>query len=198
MDLETLRRQYEAMTDEALLGIDPDELTDAAWNCLDNELERRNLKLVVSDVGESELDLPPDSSNEPDWAEEAFAVYTEIMGRQNQHRVGEALRILLKAGMPCFSKMTRHSEGRMLRTQCELLVPFNRQLQALSLLDKEFFNPQIEADWRGHFGMMSNDELLALDEDALVAGLRDRADRLVRAWEDELLKRGLAELESGN
>jgi hypothetical protein len=46
--------------------------------------------------------------------------------------------------------------------------------------------------------MMSNDELLALDEDALVAGLRDRADRLVRAWEDELLKRGLAELESGN
>jgi len=47
---------------------------------------------------------------------------------------------------------------------------------------------------------MTDDELLELDEEILVAGMRDRIDRLVRAYEDELLKRGLAELEaeSGN
>jgi hypothetical protein len=39
---------------------------------------------------------------------------------------------------------------------------------------------------------------MELDADALVAGLRDRIDRLVRAYEDELLKRGLAELETGS
>jgi hypothetical protein len=56
-------------------------------------------------------------------------------------------------------------------------------------------NAELEADWSKHFDIMTDEELLALDEDALGGGLRDRAGRLIRAWEDALLKRGLAEIE---
>jgi hypothetical protein len=77
-------------------------------------------------------------------------------------------------------------------------VPSGQHLLALSVLDRDFFNPQTEEEWKNHFAALSDQELLDIDADLLVAGMRDRIERLVRAYEDELLKRDLAELETGS
>jgi hypothetical protein len=202
MDLENLRRQYASMTDEALLEINSGELVDAAYEVLKQELRSRGLQPAEREdhqASESEFDLPEGSSDVPDWLEEAVTVYSEMIGRNDQARMREAVAILVGSGIGCYTKVSEDTDGAgARRSSCDLLVPFNQQLQAVSILDKKLFNAQHEADWKGHFQTMTDDELLALDEDALVAGLRDRADRLIRAWEDELLKRGLAELESGD
>ena len=65
------------------------------------------------------------------------------------------------------------------------------------MLDLHLLNAEMEEEWKGHFETLSDDELMELEAEDLIAGFLDRADRLKRAYEDELLKRGLAELETG-
>ncbi len=107
----------------------------------------------------------------------------------------DARTILRKANIACYVVM-RDPEQPGGSSVYDLLVPPGQHLLALSVLDRDFFNPQTEEDWKAHFTVLSDDELMDLDADLLVAGMRDRIERLVRAYEDELLKRGLAELET--
>jgi hypothetical protein len=107
----------------------------------------------------------------------------------------DARGVLRSANIGCFIAV-REAEQPGSAAIYDLLVPPGQHLLALSVLDRDFFNPQAEEDWKAHFTVLSDDELMELDADLLVAGMRDRIDRLVRAYEDELLKRGLAELET--
>ena len=54
-----LAKTYAAMTDVELrqLARDPEALTDAAWEALEDELDRRNLELLPEDVAREELNL---------------------------------------------------------------------------------------------------------------------------------------------
>ena len=70
-----------------------------------------------------------------------------------------------------------------------MLVPAALNLKAISVLDKEVFNPDMEADWRAHFGALSDEELLALKPEIICAGLLDRVARLTRAYSEEMTRR---------
>lgn len=133
----------------------------------------------------------------PDWLEDGMAVLSlsGAPGDDSAVAIGEARAALDEAGIPCYPAI-REPEGDAHFSTYELMVPHSRHLQAMSVLDKEIFNAQLEGDWKAHFETMSDQELLDMEADDLVAGMRDRIDRLVRAYEDELLKRGLAELET--
>jgi hypothetical protein len=69
------------------------------------------------------------------------------------------------------------------------LVPASLNLKAISVLDKEIFNADLEADWRAHFAALSDEELRALNPEIICAGLLDRVERLTRAYTDEIARR---------
>jgi hypothetical protein len=206
LDVNELRRQYEAMSDEALLELDRDELVEAAQQCYDEELNLRKVRPELrkrkpsAAVTSQSIEIEWAGQEEPEWLGEAFTVLsvsTRYRNDDTTQRLRDAVDVLVNAGIPCYVR-GQDREGTVV--EYELMVPAKQHLQALSVLDRDMLNAEMEADWRGHFETMTDDELMELDEDMLVAGMRDRIDRLVRAYEDELLKRGLAELEteSGN
>ena len=69
------------------------------------------------------------------------------------------------------------------------MAPAPLTLKATSILDKEIFNPQIEADWRIHLESLTDTELAALNPDVICAGLLDRIARLKRRYNDEVSRR---------
>ena len=193
------------MTDGALLEIDRDELVEAAQQCYDQELQLRKIRPEVRKRKplpsiESSAEMDWDGQEEPEWLPDAISVLsvsTRYRNDDTTQRLRDAVDVLMGAGIPCYVR-GQDREGAIV--EYELLVPAKQHLQAASVLDRDMLNAEVEADWKAHFETMTDDELLELDEEMLVAGMRDRIDRLVRAYEDELLKRGLAELEaeSGN
>jgi hypothetical protein len=196
IDLEQLRRQYAMLTDEALLEIDPHELVDSARQCYDHELLQRGLRAEKrGDATEPFDESVLQDQGEPAWLEDAITAMSVVEGRGGPS-VLDARSVLDQAGLPCYV-MVREPEEPGGPRSFDLLVPPGQHLLALSALDRDFFNPQMEADWKAHFEVLTDRELLDLDADLLVAGMRDRIDRLVRAYEDELIKRDLAEIETG-
>ncbi len=71
IDSESLRRQYESLTDEALLAIEPSELTGLAQNFYDAEMDRRGLKGQQEELEQSDDDKPV-------WLDEAAEVYSRV------------------------------------------------------------------------------------------------------------------------
>jgi hypothetical protein len=140
-------------------------------------------------------------SEAPEWLEEGISVFALQMtpGDESAGRLDDAVTILEDAGIPCHAVIKEvERAGRQAILEGELMVPTSHHLRASSLLDLHLLNEELEDEWKGHFATLSDDELMEMEAEDLVAGLRDRAERLVRAYEDELLKRGLAELESGD
>jgi hypothetical protein len=131
-----------------------------------------------------------------DWTQDSIAAVSSVAspGSDSANEMDQTRAVLEAAGIPCHAEMRPGQDGDY--AVYELLVPVAQHLLALSVLDKNYFNLQLEGEWQAHFSTLSDQDLLDLDADAMVAGLRDRAERMVRTYEDELLKRGLAELES--
>lgn len=177
IDPEQLRRQYAELTDAALLEIDGAELVDAARQCYEDELSRRRIR-------------PPRrhaANDDRAWLPDALPA-------ASGHDILDEQAVLTRAGIP--SHVTVEQEDPGYPPVQTLLVPPGQHLLALSILDRDYFNPITEETWKNHFAVLSDQELLDIDADVLVAGMKDRVERLVRAYEDELLKRGLAELET--
>jgi hypothetical protein len=189
-DLEQLRRQYADLTDEALQEIDSDELVEAARSCYDGELRKRGMRPAKRNAADAPdgRSVPVDA--EPDWLEDAMSVMSIA-----DASVLDAHGYLAQAGISGYIA-TRPPDGPRGTASYDLLVPPGQYLVAVSVLDRDFFNPQTELDWKAQFEGLSDNELMDIDADLLIAGLKDRMERLVRAYEDELLKRGLAELET--
>ena len=78
--------------------------------------------------------------------------------------------------------MPRYDEYRV-------LVPEPLNLKAISIPDRDIFNPRLESDWRAHFAARSDEELAQLSPDVICAGLVDRVERLKRAFDDEIARR---------
>jgi hypothetical protein len=72
------------------------------------------------------------------------------------------------------------------------MVPGTLSLKAISILDRDLFNEEMEESWRAHFDELSDKELRVLHPDDLCAGRLDRAARLKRVYEEALAKRKAA------
>ncbi len=191
IDIEQLRRQYSEMTDAALLEIEREELVAEAQRCLDDELLQRRIRPEKRRAGAVSVEDTAMDDAPPEWIQDAVTVVSMVAGEPN---VTEAQRVLAAARIPSFIVDREADRDHPMRS--DLVVPPGQHLQATSVLDRDFFNPQAESEWKNHFETLSDEELLDIDADLLVAGMRDSIERLTRAYEDELLKRGLAELET--
>jgi hypothetical protein len=188
-DTDDLRRHYASLSDEALLELHPDDLTEIARRCFAEELTRRRLTRYDSATS------PGDGSEAPAWLEDAACVcgFDSGPGQQPTEKLEQAESILTSASIPYFVNATQEdasSRNPQPRCRYDLMVPAALNLRAVSLLDQYLFNPELEAEWVTHFEVLTDEELSALDLDDLTAGLLDRVERLAKAYEDERAKRG--------
>ncbi len=192
---EDIRRHYESLSDEALLEIDPTELTEVARQCYQTEMEKRGLTEDAPPAGEewaTDDEAIEDTGVDPDWLEHASCPvsYRAVPGSNHAADVSRARDVLTDAGIPCHvSVIPPDPNSGSHYDEYQILVPAGLNLKAVSVLDCEIFNPDMEADWSAHFAQLSDDELKALKPEVICAGLLDRAQRLKRVWQDEISHR---------
>jgi hypothetical protein len=198
IDLEELRRHYSLLSDEALVALNRDELIEAAQKCYEEELERRGLNEV------QESDLVPEEQGyagtfdetgvDPDWLQDGACVCSFVSqpGGSAASDADNAREALQNAGVPCdvsVAEVAAATGGQQAQHEYRVMVPAALNLKATSILDLQFFNPQLEADWRTHFASLTDSELGALNPDAICAGLLDRVARLRRIYNEEISRR---------
>jgi len=212
IDVKELRRHYESLSDEELLTIDPEDLTEAAREVYEQEVANRRLHdEPVDSAEEVELPAPRELSEtldhqddadfdfetdpEPDWAEDAAVACSFSAGRDGAHapEAARARGVLRAAKLPCYliMKPDETSDPEAPTYYYCLMVPSALALTATSILDRDLFNEQHESDWRTHLEALSDKELRAVDPDLICVGMLDRVARLKRAYADELTRRGI-------
>jgi hypothetical protein len=208
IDLEQIRRHYASLSDEALLDIERADLTEAAQKCFDAEFDERGLgkrrvsvaRAAVagptpeSDVEEMDAAEPFGDGDEPqeqtDWLSEAAQVYSAVdrPGAAIASDADHARAVLDDAGIPCRLERVDIDETT---SEWRLLVPGNLNLQATSILDRDIFNGEFEAEWRTHLAEFSDDELIEMRPEVVFCGLFDRVERAIRTYDEEIERRGL-------
>jgi hypothetical protein len=204
IDPEDLRRHYESLTDDELLEIEPSELTQQARECFDWEVKRRNLSAeeeppphdeegfagALAEAGESEPD--------PDWLETAACAcsYFTHPGSTAAENADIARVTLQEAGLPCQVIVTEVEQEPPdphppKQYEYRVMVPGALNLKATSVLDRDLFNSDMEANWKGHFETLTDDELRDLTPDVICAGWADKIARVKRLYQEEVVRRRL-------
>ena len=203
INTDDLRRYYASLSDEALLELDRDSLTEVAQRCYDDELAQRKLSsadaessatshvavtLDQADGGGEIQDI--DTGSKPDWLGDAACAcsFESFPGDTSASDAENASEVLLSAGIPCHIATKKIDDSRY---EYSVMVPGALNLAAASVLDKEIFNPKVEADWKVHLEMLSNEDLRALNSETICAGLVDRVNRLRRVYDEEIARRKL-------
>ena len=198
IDVESLRRHYGSLSDEELLALNREELIEVAQKCYDEELERRGLdeareSATAPDEQEYE-DASFETAVDADWLQDAACACSFVSQPVGSAAADaeNARTALQEAGIPCqvsAVEVAASTGDRPAQHEYRVMVPGALNLKATSILDKEVFNPQLEADWRMHFESLTDRELGALNPDVICAGLVDRIARLKRAYNDEVSRR---------
>ena len=197
VDLEYLRRHYASLSDEALNELDRTELVETAQKCYDEELARRKPLAGTKALDQTE-DIEshlPDFDNKPEWRDDASEVFSqyEAAGVTTAPEIANARDALEAAGIPCYLDLSDPPDEKPLRQKpprlWRLMVPGNLNQRATSILERDIFNPEFEAEWKTHLEMLSDEELRAMDPKIAFCGLFDRVERVTRAFDEEIARR---------
>lgn len=197
---ESLRRHYRSLSDEEFSALSREDLSEMAQKCYDEEWERRGLaetqesELVDGGEDYEEASAEDEGEAEPDWLEDAASVASFVSqpGGSAASDAGASRLALQRAGIPCqisLAEIAPASGDQPAQHEYRAMVPAPLTLKATSILDRDFFNPQIEADWRVHLESLTDTELADLNPDVICAGLFDRIARLKRVYNDEVSRR---------
>jgi hypothetical protein len=193
-DPEYLRQHYASLSDEALLAIDRAELVDTARRCLDEEFGRRELG-GRHNVRRTEPRPVVHRPEEPDWHEDASEVYSRVYSQKKDPGpdIINARDALAAAGIPCILDEAVIPEEKSVpeQHQWRVLVPGKLNMYAASILDRDLFNPDIEANWKTLLETLSDEEVLEMDPEEVFCGLFDRIERVTRAYDEEIARRKL-------
>jgi hypothetical protein len=207
VDADYLRKHYAALSDEALLDIDPTDLVPAARGFFEAELKQRQLDspgelptfdaLQPLDEGAEVEDEFPREEGQPDWLEDGTEVYS-VVARPGAviTPANNARTVLEDAGIPChlelYEEEPEEQEQEQPTHRWRLMVPGNLNLQATSVLQRDIFNEEFEGVWRTHLEVMSDQELRAMNPHVVFCGLFDQIERVTRAYNEELSRRRLS------
>jgi hypothetical protein len=214
LDPEYLRQHYDSLSDEALLAVDRNELVEMARTILDEEVGRRGLaprgatrrtlaphyiptQMDPSD-GEAEDDGEPrGAGDKPGWLEDASEVYSfaDLPGTARAADAEDARAVLEAAGIPSYLDLAEiapeKSAAQEPTQRWRIMVPGKLNLRATSVLEREIFNSEFEADWKSHLETLSDEDLRAMNPEAAFCGLFDRVERVNRVYDEEIARRGL-------
>ena len=211
LDPEYLRQHYDSLSDEALQAVDRNELVEMAQRILDEEIGRRGLgqprdtrrtRIIPTqpDTPDEEAYLdsePPDTGDKPGWLEDAAEVYSQTVftGTAPAPDAANARDVLEAAGIPCYLDLSEipqeKSAGLEPTHQWRLMVPGELNLRATSILERDIFNADFEADWKTHLETLSDVDLRAMNPEAVFCGLFDRIERVIRVYDEEIARRKL-------
>ena len=201
IDADHLRQRYAALSDEELIALDRNELTQTARQCYDEEMEQRGISVDTLDANDDVSDETTTwehgtMGEEEEGDDEGFiaCTFTDHRGVSSIGEAEEAYAALQAAGIPCrVETHTIESEPVHAESQTEhrVIVPSGFSLQATSVLDKDVFNPRMELDWKTHLESLTDEQLLRLNAEVICAGLLDRAARLRKAYAAEVRRRNL-------
>jgi hypothetical protein len=209
VDLEYLRQHYASLSDEGLLTIARADLVPAAQECYDEELRQRELlsprgarrkdgRRPELAGGNAEGDyMPPDAMDQPEWLDGSAEVFSRAdrAGTTPAPDVEDAREALESAGIPCYLDVSDIPEEKNLSPPptrlWRLKVPGELGLHAMSVLERDIFNPDFEAEWKTYLETLSDEQLPALTPEVSLCGLFDRVERVTKAYEDEIARRGL-------
>ena len=178
---EQLRQHYASLSDDELLAMNRDDLTEVAAKVYDLEMGRRALTPVEDEESiEGNHSFRPSSAetteatDEEDSTDEKFVAGTFVdhSGNSAAADAEDARRALRASGIPCELEVqdspaeTTYSERQV---AYHVVVPAEFTLQATSVLDKEVFNPRIAEEWRTHLSGLTDNQLLALNIDTICA-----------------------------
>ena len=201
IDPEQLREEYDSLSDEALLQIHRADLIEDARRIYDEELARRQLvpgKIVEKssqpDAAEVGAELPLDEDH-PDWLAEAAEVFSvvDLPGRVPAPEAEKVRDVLLAAGIRCHLELTevQDPDSENSQRQWRVLVPGQLNLYASSVLDRDIYNEQFEAEWKTHLETFSDKELRDMQPEVVFCGLFDRLERVKKVYSEELARRNL-------
>ena len=197
VDLEYLRRHYASLSDEELLALDRSELVETAQKCYDEEVVRRKpngLTKPLVQTADLESHLPG-FENEPEWLADAGEVFSqyEAAGVTTAPEIANARDALEAAGIPCYLDLSDPPEEKPPAQKTprlwRLMVPGNLNQRATSILERDIFNAEFEAEWKTHLEMLSDEELREMDPKIAFCGLFDRVERVTRAFDKEIARR---------
>jgi hypothetical protein len=212
INLEDLRRHYASLSDDALREIDRTELVEIARQCYDQELAQREPEKMAKNVarpairavpldtqheeqaeGEGVDDEVADSGDQPEWVAEAdcVCVFTVRPGNSAAADADNTRAVLADAGIPCYVgvRTLGPDAAPPPLTEYRVLVPGGLNLEATSVLDKEIYNPEIEAIWRTHLEVLTDEQFLGLKKEIILGGLLDRVERVERVYDEEVARR---------
>jgi len=193
LDTEFLRQHYAAMPDEELREINRDDLVEAARLIYDYEVARRETPAPAPVRRPSG---PKDEEIEVDWLDDAAEAYSSY-ARQGTTDPSEgsvdARDALEAAGIPCHLELVEEPGEEQMQHRWRVLVPGKLIHRATSVIDRDIFNAEFEAQWKAHLEMLSDEELHVMEPQYAFCGLYDRLERINRAYDEELQRRGLEE-----
>jgi hypothetical protein len=200
VDPAYLRQHYSTLSDDALLAINRSDLVEVARKCYDDELQQRQLSPLASakgaDDGIAYGGQPPGTGEEPEWLDEASEVYSSVIfpGQNSAQDAGNAHDALKAEGIPCYLEMSalpteRENVSAKPTHQWRLLVPNKLNLRATSVLEKEIFNDDFEAEWKTLLEVLSDHELAEMNPQTTFVGLFDRIERVTAAYQEEVARR---------
>jgi len=211
LDPEYLRHHYDSLSDEALLAVDRNELVEMAQKILDEEVGRRGLSrrrdpqrspIVPERPDTPDLEAefdgePPAAGDEPSWLEDAAEVYSQTVNRGTAPAPDavNARDVLQAAGIPCYLELCEITPEKSVSPEpthyWRLLVPGELNLRATSVLERDIFNTEFEAQWKTHLEALTDEELRAMNPQVTFCGLFDRIERVSRAYDEEIARRSL-------
>jgi hypothetical protein len=215
IDPEDLRRHYELLSDEGLLDIDRSDLAPVAQGIYDHEITRRGLDhppeqeveayhypLPIFKAGAdrdfaSELRADTDDGPPPAWLEDAACPWSAYIYPNGDYMVtgAEVQTVLRDAGIPnrivVKPPEPEAEPPSMSRSLYCVMVPGDRGTHACSVVERKVFNRIAEAEWRSQLQAFSDEELRALNPEDFWGALLDRAERMKRAYVDEIARRML-------
>jgi hypothetical protein len=207
IDSSALSEFYESISDEELLALNREELTDAAQYAYDSEISRRKLikfpvTAEVETCDDALMSFKDDtyageSADQNSLSEESacvcyFDAYPGSSAAEDAARAQVALR---EAKIPSQLLVRREPEKSF--DTIYLHVPPKYALHAGSILDRDLFNEKFEQEWREQIKMLSDADLKDLDPEIFCAGPLDKAARMKRAYAEEIANRKLAKKASG-
>ncbi len=197
-DPKYLREHYASLSDGALQAIDRADLVETAQQCYDDEVARRRAaRSENAEVDDEPLSEPLSDGEKPDWLNDASEVFSRVdrPGALPADDIAAARDALDAEGIPCYldlAELPQAEESPEGPTHIwRVLVPGNLNLRAASVLDRDIFNADFEAQWKAHLETLSDDEVLEMNPEVVFCGLFDRVERVNRAYDDEIARRKL-------
>jgi hypothetical protein len=195
IDRRELGRHYASLSDEELLSLDPDELTETAQAIYDLEIKRRGLSEKPLDLEEPEVFVGPLEGPAPDWLQDAVLVcsFAASHGDAAREKAARAQAVLQAAGIPSQIEATREEagDGSSASESLNVMAPLALALHAAGVLDRDLLNEEYEAEWRAHLKMLSDKNLSMLNPEIFCAGLLDRLTRIKKAYAEEIAARNM-------